>query len=88
MPMVMQTLHELPTLAILFFVQTAKSLWSILCGSVSLRNGCAAVGILWLSQRDMLMDKRPSHSKIRVIAKSAGSGEPIITLRDALLYGP
>jgi hypothetical protein len=36
--MVVQPLCELPTLGILFFAQTAKSLWSIFRGSGSLRN--------------------------------------------------
>jgi hypothetical protein len=31
MPMVAQTLIELPTLPIWFFAQTAKGLWSIFC---------------------------------------------------------
>jgi hypothetical protein len=33
MPMVAQPLRELSTFAILLFVQTASSLWSIFCGS-------------------------------------------------------
>jgi hypothetical protein len=66
MPVVVQPLCELPTLVVLFFALTTKSLWSIFCGSGSSRNGSAAVGILRPSQRDM-----PSHSKIRRIWRSS-----------------
>jgi hypothetical protein len=47
---------KLPTLDILFFAQTAKSLWSIFRGSGSLLNGFEAIGILRLSERHMPMD--------------------------------
>jgi hypothetical protein len=57
MPMVIQPLWELPTLAILLFAQTAKSLWSIFSGYGSSCTCCAAVGISQLSQRDMPMEK-------------------------------
>jgi hypothetical protein len=56
MPIVVQPLRQLPILTILFFAQTAKSLWSICCGFGSMQNGCAAVDILQLSQLDMPMD--------------------------------
>jgi hypothetical protein len=56
MPMVVQPLRELQTLAILFFARTDKSLWSIFRGSGSSRNGCATFGMLQPSQRDMPMD--------------------------------
>jgi hypothetical protein len=56
MPMVGQTLRELPTLAILFFVRTATRLWSIFRISGSFRNGCATIGISQPSQRNMSKD--------------------------------
>jgi hypothetical protein len=55
MPMVVQPLRELTTLAILFFERTVKRLWSIFHGFGSSRNGCAS-GISRPSQRDMPMD--------------------------------
>jgi hypothetical protein len=45
-----------PTLTVLFFAQTAKSLWSIFCGSGSSHNGCETIAISQLSQRDMPMN--------------------------------
>jgi hypothetical protein len=77
MPMVVQPLRELQTLPILFFAQTAKSLWSIFRSTVV---------------RPLVY--RGRHSAIcqwirgRVIGKSAGSGEPVFTSIDPLLYGP
>jgi phage tail sheath gpL-like len=58
MPMVAQPLRELPTLAIWFFAQTAKSLWSLFRSSSNLSNGCATIGISQgsqLSKRDLPM---------------------------------
>jgi hypothetical protein len=54
--MVLQPVRELPTLAVLFLAQTAKSLWSIFRGSGSSRNICAAAGITQPSQCDMPKD--------------------------------
>jgi hypothetical protein len=53
MPMVAQPLRELPTLAILFFAQTARSLLSIFRGSGSSFNGCKTIGISQPSQRNV-----------------------------------
>jgi hypothetical protein len=65
---------------IVFFARTAKCLWSILRGSSSSHNSCATIGRLQQSQCNMLMIRS------RVVAKSAGSGEPVFTSMGVFLY--
>jgi hypothetical protein len=67
MPMIIEPLFELPTLTILFYARTATSLWSIFHGSGRLRYGCATIGST-ISQE----------IRSGVLAKSAGSGEPVL----------
>jgi hypothetical protein len=58
MPMVAQQLQELPTHDILIILAlTAKNLWSIFHSSGSLDNGCATVGISWLSHKEVLSQR-------------------------------
>jgi hypothetical protein len=85
MLVVIQPLLELPTLAILFFVQTAKSLWSIFRGSGSSRNCCAPVGISRPSQCSMPMVYRLSCSKIRWIWRTSFYIDGCSTVRTVAL---
>jgi hypothetical protein len=65
-PMVVQPLRELQTLAIFFPARTAKRLWSIFRGSGISRNGCAAVGISRPSQRDLPIDLEDESYRIKI----------------------
>jgi hypothetical protein len=64
--------RELPTFATLFFERTATSRWFIFRGSGGSRNGCA--NLAYRSRH-----RRP------VVAKSAGSGDPVFTSMNSLL---
>jgi hypothetical protein len=75
-----QPLRELPTIAILFFAQLPQ-----VC-SVSLLFFAQLPQVCSISRSPIIHSLQVRYGRSRGVAKSAESGEPVLTWKDVLLY--